>query len=382
MTTPHPHDESAPPMPPHAPDTQAGADAGGTGAQDAEHTVMLKRSQLPTGPAPHQAPGDGTVTLTAQAPPPQTPGASTPPPPTPQVPTAVPPPQGPMGGAPPASASFPRTHLGHALASEWTKIRTVRSTMWTLGVMFALVIGIGFLVAVTTSSESTRFVTTPLLGGGLFGLMLGQICIITLGVLVVTSEYGTGMIRTTMTACPRRGRVLLAKALVFFVVAFVMTTAAASLTALIQAGMLGDMRILPGGYVAENLRDSVVDGHLVADGEEWLGATVGAGLYVALLGLLSLCVGAMLRHSAGAITTMLGVVLLPMLVAIFMQGESLRDVRDALMEYSPLNGLASLFGMPMMNSFDSGGWTLLGLLAAVCGVALGGAYAALAKRDV
>lgn len=284
---------------------------------------------------------------------------------------------------PPAPAAALRsTHLGHALASEWTKIRTVRSTMWTLGVMFLLVVGIGFLVAVTQDSDGVSYVNTPLLGSGLFGLMLGQVCIITLGVLVITSEYGTGMIRTTMTACPARGRVLLAKAVVFFLVAFVGTTAAASLTALIHSALLGGTRVLPGGYVSPDLEDSVVNGELVATGEEWLGATVGAGLFVALLGLLSLSVGAMLRHSAGAITSMLGVVLLPMLVAIFMQGEGLQDVRDALLEYSPLNGLASLFGMPMQGDFESGGWTLLGLLAAVTACALAGAFAVLSRRDV
>ena len=69
------------------------------------------------------------------------------------------------------------------------------------------------------------------------------------------------------------------------------------------------------GYRAQG---SIQDGKVVADSGQWLGATVGAGLYVALLGLLALAVGALLRHSAGAITTMLGVVLLPLVLALFM----------------------------------------------------------------
>ncbi|MFR9676835.1 ABC transporter permease [Streptomyces sp. TR06-5] len=289
-------------------------------------------------------------------------------------------PPGPRQAAPGAAAAPPRrTHLGHALASEWTKIRTVRSTVWTLGVMFLLVVGIGVPVALARRTESPDVVTMPLLGGGLFGLMLGQICVLTLGALVITSEYGTGMIRTTMTSCPARGRVLLAKALVLFLVAFLTTTAATSLTALIQHGALGGMPIRSGDYVGGDVRNPVVE-PFTATGGEWFDATVGAGLYVALLGLLSLAVGAMLRHSAGAITTMLGLVLLPMLVALFMRGESLRDVSDALLEYSPLNGLAAMFRMPMQGGTDP--WTLLGLLAAVTGAALAGAYAALAARDV
>ncbi|EST29094.1 hypothetical protein N566_22480, partial [Streptomycetaceae bacterium MP113-05] len=295
-------------------------------------------------------------------------------------------PGAPAGGWPPpqtraGAAPLPRTHLGHALASEWTKIRTVRSTMWTLGVMFVIVVGIGFLMALAFSGSSNRFVTMPLLGGGLFGMMLGQICVITLGVLVVTSEYGTGMIRTTMTACPVRGRVLLAKAVVFFLVAFVTTTLATTLTALIQTGMLGGTPVPQDAMVSEGLRDSVVNGELTATGGQWLGSTVGVGAYVALLGLLSLCVGAMMRHSAGAITTMLGVVLLPMLVALFLPA-SLDDLQEALLEYSPLNGLASMFQMPFQGDAGTTGWPLLGLLALVTGAALAGAYATLANRDV
>jgi hypothetical protein len=265
-----------------------------------------------------------------------------------------------------------RTHLGHALASEWTKIRTVRSTMWTLGIMFALVVGIGFLTALGLSGSQEA--QTPILAGGLFGLMLGQICIITLGVLVVTSEYSTGMIRATLTACPSRSRVLLAKAIVFFLLSFTMTTAAAALTALIHFSMLSGR---PPARFAQIPKESIVNGDVVATGGEWLGATVGAGLYVALLGLLALAVGTLLRHSAGAITTMLGFVLLPLLLALFMVTERLQPIRQKLIEYSPLNGLASLYRV----SGDGTGWDLLWLLAGVTAAALVAALAVLEKRD-
>ncbi|GEB50464.1 MULTISPECIES: ABC transporter permease subunit [Streptomyces] len=310
----------------------------------------------------------------------------------PPAPPAAPAPHGPQGGWPgqqnaghqaPAAGGYTspipmaRTHLGHALVSEWTKIRSVRSTMWTLGVMFALVVGIGLLTAVGLSGDS--YTGMPLLSGGLFGLMLGQICVITLGVLVITSEYGTGMIRTTLTACPRRGRVLLAKAVVFFVLAFVMTTLACSLTALVHSTMLSGQEA-PAG--ASGMPGTWEDGTLVASGGEWFGATVGAGLYVALLGLLSLAIGALLRHSAGAITLMLGVVLLPLVMALFMAGEALATVREKLIEFSPLNGLASLYRIPMAEDQDATGWPLLGGLACVTLVFLVLAYTLLNKRDV
>ncbi|MGP3986519.1 ABC transporter permease subunit [Streptomyces sp. 3N207] len=284
-------------------------------------------------------------------------------------------------GVAPYSSPIPmaRTHLGHALVAEWTKIRTVRSTVWTLSVMFGLVVGIGLLTAMGLSGET--YTGMPLLSSGLFGLMLGQICVITLGVLVITSEYGTGMIRTTLTACPQRGRVLLAKALVFFVLAFVMTTLACTLTALINSAMLSD-QTRPSYVGDSNFGGSFEGGKLVASSGEWLGATVGAGLYVALLGLLSLAVGALLRHSAGAITTMMGVVLLPLVMALFMAGEALQDIREKLMEYSPLNGLASLYRIPMSEDQDATGWPLLGGLAVVTLVVFAVAYALLNKRDV
>ena len=125
---------------------------------------------------------------------------------------------------PAALRADPPTRLSHALRSEWTKIRTVRSTMWTLGVMMVLVVGIDLLIVVPISHDNDP--TTPVLAAGLFGLMLGQVAVLTLGVLVITSEYGTGMIRTTLTSCPRRSRVLAAKAIVFFGVSFVTTTVA------------------------------------------------------------------------------------------------------------------------------------------------------------
>lgn len=131
-----------------------------------------------------------------------------------------------------------RTHLGHAIASEWTKIRSVRSTMWTLGVFVLLVVGIGVLTGVVVANSDPALSGESPLGLGFFGLLLGSMCLITLGVLTTASEYGTGMVRTTMVACPSRGRVLAAKAIVFFLVAFVVTLVSSSLVAFLHVAML------------------------------------------------------------------------------------------------------------------------------------------------
>ncbi|MBH5337041.1 ABC transporter permease subunit [Streptomyces pactum] len=256
------------------------------------------------------------------------------------------------------------THLGHALASEWTKIKSVRSTMWTLGVLVVLVVGIGFATAAGLSSGDTDLDGESPLTFGFFGVLLGILCVITLGVLVISSEYGTGMIRTTLTACPSRARVLTAKAIVFFLVAFTVTLACTGLVALMMDSMLSGN---PG--VAE------------PTGEDWFKATVGISLYVAMLGLVALSVGALIRHSAGAITIMIGVVLLPLVLAVFMQSESLADLQEGLLNYSVPNQLGVLYSNSVTDSGPSG-WEPLGIITAVTAAALVAAYSALDRRDV
>ena len=281
---------------------------------------------------------------------------------TPQTPTS---PAAP--GMPPYSgytSPIPvvRTHLGHALASEWTKIKSVRSTMWTLGVFVALVIGIGLLTGTVVGGSASEgdLGSESALALGFFGLLLGSMCIITLGVLTTASEYGTGMIRTTMTACPSRGRVLTAKAIVFFAVAFTVTLVSSGLVAVVQVGMV-DARDPSGG--------------------EWLKATVGVSLYIALLGLLSLVVGSVIRHSAGAITIMIGAVLAPLVVALFMFSASLEDLREFLFEYSIPNQLGVFYANSLSESGPSG-WDPLWIMLGITAVAFAGAYALLEQRDV
>ncbi|MFF9345918.1 ABC transporter permease subunit [Streptomyces sp. NPDC014734] len=247
-----------------------------------------------------------------------------------------------------------------ALASEWTKIRSVRSTMWTLGVMVVLVLGVGVLVTLALNLTQARMMDTPVLSFGFFGVLLGSICVITLGVLTITSEYGTGLIRPTLTACPDRSRVLTAKAVVFFLLTFTVTTVTAAAVGAMQAAML--------------------DG-VSASWDEWLRATVGVGLYIATLGLLSLAVGALVRHSAGAITIMIGVVLLPLVLGIFMFTDSLLGLQRALFIYSIPSQLSVFYDVSVTSSGPTGWdplWIMIGVTAAVMAVT----YTTLNRRDV
>ena len=164
-----------------------------------------------------------------------------------------------------------------------------------------------------------------------------------------------------MVACPSRGRVLAAKSIVFFTVAFVTTLVSVLLVALADVALL--------------------DGAPEPTGQEWLKGTLGISLYIALLGLLSLIIGSIIRHSAGAITIMIGVVLAPLVIALFMFSQSLEGVRQALFEYSIPNQLSVFYANSLTDSGPSG-WDPLWIILGVTAVAFAGAYALLEKRDV
>ncbi|MEU4654576.1 ABC transporter permease subunit [Streptomyces sp. NPDC023723] len=253
-----------------------------------------------------------------------------------------------------------RANLSHAVASEWTKIRSVRSTLWTLGVFVLLVVGIGLLAGAVVAGNSSDVSGNPL-QLGFFGLLLGSMCLMSLGVLTTASEYGTGLIRTTMTACPSRGRVLAAKGLVFFLVSFVVTLVSTALVGFAHVAMVG--------------------GAADPTGQDWLKATVGVSFYMALLGLLSLAVGSIIRHSAGAITIMIGLLLAPLVVALFMFSESLADVQQFLLEYSIPNQLSIFYANSLSDSGPSG-WDPLWIVLGVTVVVYGAAFALLERRDV
>ncbi len=206
----------------------------------------------------------------------------------------------------PASPAAGR-HAGFAglLRAEWTKIRSVRSTVWTL-VIF-VVVCIGFTALITWLTEThwygpkagprdVRAIADPvgfILGTG---VGLGQLAIGVLGVLIITSEYSTGVIRASLLAVPRRLPVLAAKAVVFAVLLIVVTEIVAFCSFFAGSAILH-------AHVPVSLSGSSVTR-----------AVIGAGLYLTVLGLLALAIGTMIRHTAGAIATIIGVVfVLPIL---------------------------------------------------------------------
>jgi ABC-type transport system involved in multi-copper enzyme maturation permease subunit len=225
----------------------------------------------------------------------------------------------------PASAG--RAGFGGALRSELTKIRSVRSTYWALLAMIVITIGISALLswgriqdyasqpaavqahmALEIRSRATEF--------SMFGLILGQLVIAVLGALTITSEYSTGMIRTSLTVLPRRGTVYAAKAVVFTLVALV-------------AGLVtsfGSYFIGQAIFATHHLNS-----HLSQPGV--LRAVIGGGLFLAACGLFSYGIGALLRSTAGAITASVALLFVLFVLSGFLPS----NWADHIDKWIPLN---------------------------------------------
>jgi ABC-2 type transport system permease protein len=184
-----------------------------------------------------------------------------------------------------------RAGFGDALRSEFTKIKSTRSTYWTLLALVVVCVGIGALACAGTASHPqgvspTNFDATQ---QSLAGLYVGQLVIAALGALTITSEYSTGMIRTSLTVQPRRGVVFAAKAVVFAVITLV-----TGLIASFGSFFVGQA-ILSGHHLSATLGEPNV-----------LRAVIGGALFLTACGMLAYGLGAILRHTAAAITAAIG----------------------------------------------------------------------------
>jgi hypothetical protein len=182
--------------------------------------------------------------------------------------------------------------------SEWTKLRTVRSTMWALVFTVISTIGLGILLTALvvghwdhrSASEISGF--DPLLYS-YAGLNVAQLCIGVLGVLVMTSEYATGMVKLTFGATPQRHLLLGAKVLTFsVVVALVSLVSCVTVFFICQA-------LLAGRHAGLSIADPGV-----------LRAVVGGALRMVLIGVIAVGVGAIVRHTAGAVAILFAVLLI------------------------------------------------------------------------
>jgi ABC-2 type transport system permease protein len=201
------------------------------------------------------------------------------------------------------AATLERAHLTFTgvVRSEWIKLVTLRSTMWCYLIMAAVTIGLGFVLAVAgpaafgnddSGAIPAETQQAIWLQAATLGIGFTQLVTVVLGALVITGEYGTGMIRSTFAVVPARLPALAAKALVFGLVTFTVGLVSIVATAVLTAPLL------PASGIHPDFGDQSV----------WMGWLGGAG-YLTLIGLLAMAIGAIIRVSAGGIAAGLGLVL-------------------------------------------------------------------------
>ena len=280
-----------------------------------------------------------------------------------------------------------RVGLRRAMAAEWTKLWSVRSTTWTLVATGVAVVGLCILSTATVNSSEIIGDPTR---RSLIGIFLGQLIFGVLGVLVMSAEYGTGTIRATLSAVPRRPVVLSAKILVFGAVAVVVSeifafSAFAIGQAILSAKKSSAAAIVQpaqqfGVRIPQSIQAALSHGSASLGQPGVLRAVIGAGLYLAVLGLLALGLATIIRHTAGAISAFVGVVLVLLLIVQALP----TSISNALARYLPANiGLVmfSTHGAPDRVGPAFSPWVGFALLALYTGVTLGIGCWVLVRRD-
>jgi ABC-2 type transport system permease protein len=276
-------------------------------------------------------------------------------------------------GVSPASVSASRpVHkpgFGHYMLAEWTKIRSVRSTAWTLILFVIITIGLTALITWVTEANWTglhaaardaRAVTDPT--SIIFGvsIYLGQLTIAVLGALVITTEYSTGVIRSSLLAVPKRFPMLAAKVAIFALVMVVVAEIVAFGSFFVGAAIL-------------HSRVSVS-----LSGTNVLRATIGAGLYLVVFGLFSMGIGAIMRHTAGTISiAVLVAFVLPILTGLLPD----TSFYNHLNAYLPVQAGSQVYLVHPTGTVLLSAWEGFGVLCIWAAVLLGiGAYL-LNRRD-
>ena len=268
-----------------------------------------------------------------------------------------------LSGLPPAKG---RANLAGTLRSELTKIRSVRSTYWTMIVLFVVTVGIGALVTWLSGSHynqmslSQRATFNPT-SNALVGLYFGQFVIVVLGAMTITAEYSTGMIRTSLTAMPRRGVFYLAKAAVFTVVALIIGEIASFVAFFVGQALLGT--------ASQDISTTLSAPHV-------LRAVIGGGLFIAACGLFAYGIGTLVRHTAAAISVAIGVLFVVPIIVNFLPSSWHNDI----VRFLPSEG-----GLAIWNTTQTAhewpAWGEFGVFLAYTAAVLIAGYILFRKRD-
>jgi ABC-type transport system involved in multi-copper enzyme maturation permease subunit len=249
--------------------------------------------------------------------------------------------------------------------SEWTKLRSLRSTRWSLLVATVLTVGLPLVFAAVLShrwghlSPHERADRHPL-DVALAGVNVSQLAIGVLGVLVITGEYSTGMIRATFTAVPRRLPVLWAKAAVYAVVSFLLMLPAVVIAFFASQAILSRHHILQISFSHAGVARSVI----------------GGALYLTLIGAFALALGAIVRNTAGGIVTFAAIMfVIPPLMTLLPTSWN-----NAISQYLPSNAGRSIFSLTP-GDHRLAPWPGLALFCGYIVVAMAIAAVMLVRRD-
>ena len=240
-------------------------------------------------------------------------------------------------------------NFGRLMLAEWTKLRSVRSTYWSL---IALIIVFPFFcwlipyLTVSNWKQATPTAQANLLADPVgtilaSGQFLGQLAVAVLGVMVTASEYSTGMIRSTLLASPHRVRMLAAKSVVF--------------TLLILA--IGEAVSFVGFFIGRQTFKSLLTVNLDSGN---IREVFGGGLYLAMLGLFALALGSLIRHVAGAITGIVALLLVVSNIISLIPGK----VGKYLYTYEPTNAGFAIIAKHVPDNFLLSPWEGYGVFAA------------------
>ena len=273
-------------------------------------------------------------------------------------------PTGTAAQAAPPAAPRGKVTQARVLHSEWIKLRTLRSTFYTLFAAMLALVGFGALFCAVTANRWTHMdahekaTFDPALTS-LRGYFLAQLAIGVLGVLLITGEYATGMIRATLAAVPRRLPVLWAKAALYAGVTWVLMTVGALIAFLAGQAALS----------SKNL-----DTTLSSPGVTRM--VLGTGLYLTVVGLLGVAIGALIRNTAGGIATVFALLLvLPALT------EALPSSwYNNISPYLPSNAGQALISLHR-EAHTLAPWTGFGVFCLYALAALAGAAVMLKRRD-
>jgi ABC-2 type transport system permease protein len=234
-----------------------------------------------------------------------------------------------LAALPPASG---RAGLRGVIASEFTKLRSVRSTYWTIGAL--LIISVGLAAAIgagvagnmhNNPGNKAGFDATQISLAIFF--YIGQLIIAVLGAMAITSEYSTGMIRTSLTAMPRRGTLYLSKLLVFTGVALVISVVTSFLSFFVGQAVLSGTGVSASLFHSVTIPANAIQngpnapttfqGTDVISAGTVLTAVIGTALFVTAAAVIAFGLGAIIRHTAGAIASAIGLMfVLPIIIQL------------------------------------------------------------------